>query len=328
MKFVRYSMLAIAISGFSNIKAADNLVRVGGGPKTGEYITIAQSLCDALGKLFTCEAVETKGTTANKNMLQSNEVSFGLAKANVAETWLKEPEFAAKYTIIRRIGDESLFVFAKPETLKAVGSWTGVKENAFLLSIGLPGELSGDTAVFNFLKAVPDSSLVNLEVKMYESREELVAAVKSGEVNMGFIAQVPNPENKLFKLIDEAGLSIMGIVDPDMITFGDTFRIKSVTVKNAKWLGFGGSAEQIETANVPVAIVATKPETLQGRAALAQKAAIMKIKAASESDLLPKQGWMQKLVNTTTLKAGAGLDEVLKNMSQAAQGAKERLQGK
>lgn len=328
MQLIRYAIIATAIGSWGNSHAGDNLIRIGGGPKTGEYITVAQSICDALGKLFKCEAIETKGTIGNKILLRNNEISFGLAKANIAEEWLKEPDFRDRYISIRSIADESLFVFGKPETLKSVGSWTGVRDNAFLLSIGLPGELSGDTAVFNFLKAVPDSPLVNLAVKMYNGREELLAAVKNGDVDMGFITQIPNPENKLFKSIDDAGLSIMGVIDPDMIAFGDTFRIKSVTVKNAKWLGFGGSAQQIETANVPMAIVATKPEAMQGRVALVQKAAIKKITDMPETDLLPKQGWMQKLVNTTTLKVGAGLDEVLQSMSKAAQGAKERLQNR
>lgn len=327
MQYIRYAIIAMAICGWGS-SSAENLVRIGSGPKTGEYITIAQSLCDALGTLFKCEAVETKGTTDNHNLLQKGELSFGLAKANIADEWLKDAGFDTKYTIVRRIGDESLFVFGKPETLKAIGSWTGVRDNAFLLSIGLPGELSGDTAVFNFLKNVPNSPLSNIEVKMYKDRPALVAAVRNGEVSMGFITQVPNPNNALFEDINNANLAIMGVVDEDMIAFGDTFRIKSVTVKNAKWLGFGGSAQQIETANVPVAIVATKPEALQGRMALVQKAAINKIQEAAEADLLPKQGWMQKLVNSTTLKVGTELNSVLESMAKAAQGAKERLQKK
>lgn len=327
MQWISYIIMAISICGWGN-SVAENLVRIGGGPKTGEYITIAQSLCEALGSLFKCAAIETKGTTDNRNLLQSDELSFGLAKSNIAEEWLKDVNFSIKYAIIRRIGDESLFVFGQQETLKNIGSWTGVRENAFLLSIGLPGELSGDTAVFNYLKSVPNSPLVNIEVKMYEDRPKLLAAVRDGNVSMGFITQVPNPDNALFKAINDAGLAIMGVVDEDMITFGDAFRIKSVMVKNAKWLGFGGSAQQIETANVPVAIVAVKAEAMQGRAALVQKAAIKKIQDAAEADLLPKQGWMQKLVNSATLKVGAELDGVFQSMAKAAEGARERLEKK
>jgi len=326
MKQVRYWTLILAFCGWGQAFAADNVVRIGGGTKTGEYIHIAQSVCDALGQLFSCQAVETSGTLDNKKRLEARELEFGLAKANVAEDWLKEPTFGAHYSIVRRIGDESLFVFGRPETLAAVGSWTGVRENAFLLSIGLPGELSGDAAVFNALKGVAGSPLVNAEVKMYQNRPALLEAVRTGAVKLGFIAQVPNPDNALFKSINDAGLMIMGVVDPDMITFGETFRVKAVTVKNAKWLGLGGSAQQIETANVPVAIVAMKPEALQGRAAMVQQAAIKKIQEVSEASLLPRQGWMQQLANTASLKVGPSLDHVFHSMATAAQGAKERLQ--
>jgi hypothetical protein len=305
--------------------AEDNTFKVAGGPKTGEYINIAKAICPALGQLFECEAIETQGTLDNKKRLESGEVNIALAKTNVAEDWLKDPTFASKYMIVRRIGDESLFVFGKPEVLEAAGSWIGVRNNAFLLSIGLPGELSGDKAVFDSLKSVPGSPLANIAVKVYPDRPALVSAVKSGDVKLGFITQVPNPENPLFAAINSSGLMIMGVVDPDMITFGETFRIKPVTVKNAKWFGLGGGAKQIETANVPSAIVAVKPEMLQGRAAMVQQAAIKKIQETPEKDLLPQQGWMQTLANTATLKTGAGLESLMTSLEKAADGAKERL---
>jgi hypothetical protein len=306
--------------------AGENVVKIAGGPKTGEYINIAGALCPALGQLFECQAMETSGTLDNKKRLESGQVTFALAKSNIAEEWMKDADFSSKYTILRKIGDESLFVFGKPETLQAVGSWVGVRENAFLLSVGLPGEQSGDAAVFNTLKNVPGSPLANIEIKMFQDRPSLVAGVKSGEVKLGFIAQVPNPENLLFKSINDSGLIIMGVIDPDMLTFGDTFRIKAVTVKNAKWLGLGGKAKQIETANVPVAIIATKPEVLEGRAVMLQQAAIKKIQETPEMGLLPQQSWMQELANTTTMKAGSGLESVLSSVKNAAEGAKERLE--
>jgi hypothetical protein len=302
-----------------------NVIKVAGGPKTGEYINIAKSICPSLGKLFTCEPLETQGTLDNKKLLESGAVSFALAKSNVAEEWLKDETFASKFKIVRKIGDESLFIFGKPEILEAVGSWIGVRENAFLLSIGLPGEKSGDAAVFSSLKSVPNSSLANLEVKMYADRPSLVAAVTSGEVKFGFIAQVPNPENPLFSLINDSKLMIMGVIDPDMLMFGDTFKIKTVTVKNAKWFGLGGGAKQIETANVSVAILAVKPETLEGRAKMIQEAAMSKIQGMAETDLLPKQPWMQELANKATLKMGSGLDSVMDSLQKSAEGAKDRI---
>lgn len=305
--------------------ADGNTVKIAGGPKTGEYIHIAQSLCPALGQLFQCEPMETGGTLDNKKRLESGEAQFALAKSNVAEDWLKDEAFASHYMIVRRIGDESLFVFGKPAVLEAIGSWIGVRENAFLLNIGLPGELSGDTAVFNSLRNIPDSPLNNLGVKMYADRPSLVAAVKSGEVQLGFITQVPNPENALFSSINDAGLGMMGVVDPDMLLLGDTFRIKAVTVKNAKWFGLAGGAKQIETANVPAAILAVKSEVLEGRAAMIQKAAIKKIEDANEADLLPQKAWMQELANKTTLKMGTGLDSVMNSLTKSAEGAAERI---
>ncbi|CAK0773443.1 conserved exported hypothetical protein [Gammaproteobacteria bacterium] len=325
IKFIHLIFMLLSLTFVISPSVADNGVRIGGGPKDGEYIHIAKSLCDALGTLFSCNSLETKGTIANKEHLEKGEVEFAIAKSNIADGWMKDQKFAARHTIIRRIGDESLFVFGKKETLNAIGSWLGVRENASLISIGLPGEKSGDTALFNFLKAAEGSPLVNIDIKMYPGRPELVKAVTDGKVQLGFIGQIPNPDNPLFKAINDAGLMIMGVVDPDMISFGDTFRIKPVTVKNAKWFGFSGSAQQIETANVPAAILAVKPEAMEGRSAKVQEAAIKKIQGAAEADLLPKQGWMQQLANTASLKAGPSLEKVMTSMKSAADGAKERL---
>lgn len=317
----------VVLSLFSALAFSDgeNAVRIAGGPETGEYISIAKSICGSFGALFKCDAMQTKGTLDNKEQLEKGLVSIALAKGNIAEEWLQDKEFSNKFSIVRRIGDESLFVFGKKEVLNAVGSWLGIRENAFLLSIGLPGALSGDAAVFNSLKNVKGSPLSGMDIKVFPDRPSLVAAVKSGKVMLGFIAQVPNPENKLFSAINDSGLGIMGVIDPDMIVFGDIFRIKPVTVKNAEWMGLGGKAKQIETANVSVAILARKPDTMEGRAKLVQDAAIKKILAASEASLLPKQDWMQALANTASLKAGHGLDEVMQSLKSSASGAKEKI---
>jgi hypothetical protein len=331
MKWSRFSIVPICLIFWGHLASAANVIRIAGGPSTGEYIHIAESVCGAMGALFDCQALQTKGTSDNKTQLEEGKADFGLAKANVADEWLKEPAFAAKFKVIRRIGDESLFVFGKPETLKALGSWEGVRQNAALVSIGLPGELSGDAAMFRFLQqslspaGSQPSPLKEAEVVVVKDRPSLVEAVKSGKVMLGFITQVPNPDNALFKLINEAGLKVMGVIDPDMVLLGDTFRIKTVTIKNAKWGGLAGKAIQIQTANVPVAIVARTPEGLQGRAAKVQEAAIGKIASIPEADLLPKRGWMQALANSASLKAGAEIDSALKAAKEAAKNARERL---
>ncbi len=316
----------IILSLFSTLSFSnENLVKIAGGPETGEYISIAKSICESFGVLFKCDAVMTKGTLDNKDLLEKDLVTIALAKSNVADEWMQDKEFSNKFSVIRRIGDESLFIFGKKEVLTAVGSWIGVRDNAFLLSIGLPGALSGDAAVFNSLKNVKGSPLSSINIKVFSDRPSLIDAVKSGKVMLGFIAQVPNPENKLFSAINESGLGIMGVIDPDMIVFGDSFRIKPVTVKNAKLMGLSGKAEQIETANVAVAILARKPEAMEGRAKQVQDAAIKKILSTSEANLLPKQNWMQALANTASLKANQGLEEVMNSIKNSASGAKEKI---
>lgn len=56
-----------------------------------------------------------------------------------------------------------------------------------------------------------------------------------------------------------------------------------------------------------------------------QQAAIKKIPAVPETDLLPKQAWMQELANNASLKTGAGLDSVMTSIKPSAEGAKDRL---
>lgn len=301
-------------------------IHVGGGSKTGEYINIAGSVCSTLGTLFSCTPEETGGTIDNGERLLAGTLDIALMKGDVAASLAEKNP--GKVTVIRYVAGEAVLVFMKPEIAAAVGSWMGVKDNAFLVSIGLPGEKSGDAALFRSLQGVQGSLLKDADVTVFKDRAELVSAVVSGKVKIGFLVQYPNPDNATFKAINDAGLVIMGVIDPDFsqMPFGEKFAVKPVTVGNARMWGFGGSAKSIETVTVPVGVVARDPNLLQDPAQQRTlAAAIKKVAASEEVALMPPADWMQSLINATSTKIGQGTDALLTQAKSLASGAKERL---
>lgn len=301
-------------------------IHVGGGSKTGEYINIAASICSTLGSLFSCTPEETGGTVDNGERLLAGTLDVALMKGDAAASLAdKNP---GKVTVIRYVAGEAVLIFMRPEIAAAVGSWVGVKENAFLVSIGLPGEKSGDAALFRSLQSVQGSPLKDADVLVSKDRGELVSAVVSGKVKIGFLVQYPNPDNATFKAINDAGLVIMGVVDPDFsqMPFGEKFTVKPVTVGNARMWGIGGSAKSIETVTVPVGVVARDPSLIQEPAQQRTlAAAIKKIAATDEVALMPPADWMQGLINAASTKIGQGTDMLVTQAKSLANGAKDRL---
>jgi hypothetical protein len=135
------------------------------------------------GVLFTCEPVTTGGSLDNIDKLKKNEIQLALVIGNIANSLLQDTDFAKNLIVVRRIGGESLFAFGRSKKVEAVKSWIGIRENAFMLKIGLPGETSGDTATFRTLQAVEGSPLKDATTMIYKDRATLIEAVKKGEVD-------------------------------------------------------------------------------------------------------------------------------------------------
>jgi len=322
--------LALATLAAAPRAEGDN-VRVAGGTPAGEYITFARATCEALGALFPCSPLETKGSQDNVERLKApltdpGAIDLGFVQGDVADQLQQEPGFNDRFVVVRSIAGEAVLLVMTPETAAAVRNWAGVKGAAFLLSIGLPGEKSGDTAAFNALRALPDSPLQALDVKQYKGRSELLAAVQAGEVRIGWLVQYPNPDNAAFKAIDEAGLVEMGVVDPDFVQLGGSFGVQDVTVANAHWAGLAGAARRIHTTTIKAAILARAPKSYpELRARKLQEAAVRKIQQASETAILPQKSWLTDLINTATVTAKDTVVKLYDEMAGEAVGAKERV---
>ncbi len=300
---------------------AANEVSISGGSPTGQYIEMAESLCSSLGALLNCTAKQSGGSIANRQALERGEINAGLMMGPLARNWSEEPGFSDRFEIARTFGEESLFVIGKPETINAVKNYQGIEESAFLLTMVLPGEGSGDTQTFRMLqKGTP---LAEMELKVAQDRTDMINKVANGGPEyLGFAAQFANPENTFFKQISMAGLEIMGIVAPDM-ALDEMYSIKTVVVKNAKLTNW--KAQEITTGSLPVALVVRTPSDFEGREAKLQSVFIKKLKKTPEAKLLPQAGWIQKLANTASIKAGPTFDSLMKSAKEAAQGAADRI---
>jgi len=326
--FLRSSLLKIIVGfifAIPNAEAAYS-VKIAGGPPTGEYITFARAICEtALGELFNCPSVawETKGAQANKELLESGSADIGIIKGNLVQDWMQDSYFT-KYTVVRELPGEAVMVIMTPKTAKAVVNWGGIRENSFLISFGLPGKQSGDTSVFNALRALKDSPLKDAaKVEILADRPALIDAIVSGKVQVGFVVQYPNPNNKLFELVNNAGLVIMGVVDPDFPAIAPV-DVDNVTVSNAKW---GKTSTVINTVTIKPAIIARIPDIYSDPIAKKTMAlAIKKIGNVELSKLLPETSWAQDMLNWASQRAANfSIKDAYSNLLVAAKDAKENL---
>ncbi|WP_295446326.1 hypothetical protein [uncultured Thiodictyon sp.] len=293
-------------------------VRVAGGPPTGEFITFARATCAALGSLFSCNALVTQGSQDNleRLMLPLTDplaVDFAFVQGNLADQFQQQPGSHERFVLVRTIAREAVLMIMTPETAQAVKDWEGVNKSPFLLSMGLPGEKSGDTAAFRALQAIPCSPLKGLDVKQYQGRPEMIEAVRSGAVRIGWLVQYPNPDNDAFKLIADKGLVVMGVVlkktiadpcpvviggvDPDLEKLGGLFEVKDVAAAPTCWLWFCWPAQPISTTTIKPAILARASTTYpDAHSQGIQNSAIHAIQQAQEQDLLPKPSWSTALI--------------------------------
>lgn len=313
---------------------ADPDVRViAGGPKTGEYLPIARRACDIVGKLFKCEAVKSLGASDNARRLglpldDPEAAHLAVLKGNVAADMQKEPDFGNKFESIQTLAPETMLAIMTPRTAGLVGSWAGVREVAFMVTIALPGKESGDAAVFEKLKAVPNSPLADARIEYFD-RPGMVNAIvaRKNDALIGFLTQFPNPDNELFSLIEEKGLVIMGVVDQDAPAASPLFQLieKPVVVASANMWSLS-AAKTVETVGVRTVLVARKPESFSDqRQQKIQRAMINKLKGAGVAQFLPPEKWMSGLIDAASAKVAGKADEIHRRVAASAAGVKERF---
>lgn len=315
----------IAASAF----AAAPLVSFGGGGEQGQYIEIARSTCESLGKIFDCNAQVTDGSGDNKDQIIAGTLDFGLAMGGLAQSWNKNDlAFQENVQIVRYVAGEALFAYGKPEIIEALVNWQGVKDNAFLVSFAAPNEQSGDYLTLKELQSGEGNTLVDATIKSYPTRGAQVAAVVNEETQLGFAAQFPNPKNSFFQAIADNKLIIMPVVDIDLALQSDLYAVREVQVEDASLMRWS-KGSKIETMYVPVAILARKPSTYPDpRAQKIQAAAIKRIQDMPEADLLPKVGWLTNFINKSVDVSASSLEEMGAKMKEAAKSAKASALGK
>ncbi len=308
--------------------AAAPIIVFGGGGMQGQYIQIAKSTCEGLGKIFDCIEESTGGSGDNKNKLIGGELDFGLAMGGLAQNWEQtDPAFQENVQIVRYIAGEALFAYGKPEIIEALVNWQGVKDNGFLVTFAAPNESSGDFLTLKALQSGQGNTLADATVKSYANRTDQVSAVMRDEAMLGFAAQFPNPKNSFFQLIAQNKLAVMAVVDIELALESDLYKVREVQVENASLMKWS-KGQKVETMYVPVAIMARKPSTYTDlRQQKIQAAAIKRIQNMPESEMLPKAGWLTKFINdsvdvseSSLKKMGAKMKEAAKSVNKSAFG--------
>jgi len=169
------------------------------------------------------------------------------------------------------------------------------------MKVGLPAQKSGANTTFRFisqndesLSRVRDTNTVN-----YEKADLAIQAAASGDVDIAFFVQFPDPTNKRFQLIGDKELTVVGVGSramsrltvpaPDGGEAQRVYQVQNVPVQET--LGGWGSDETVSTMCTEIVIVTRTPEGLEGNAKMDQEDLIQVLSQAPKGSFEPQASW-------------------------------------
>jgi len=180
------------------------------------------------------------------------------------------------------IGPECLYLVTNQKGYNTFGDFLG---NSFQITVATGGEKSGSFGTFlNLAKTYPQ-----MNEMLYEnvgSAIDIIGAVKSGKATHGFFVMRPDPQSETFKAINDAGMTIVPVVD-----YGLEENYKFLDLKVANGSLFSG-AKTVTTACTSVALITGSPTSeaalaLTPRDAQRLKVTIERVGSISKENLRP-----------------------------------------
>lgn len=303
---MRKKLGMLLVTGLSAVVMAAPLsaAKLHTGKETGAYFNDIGPAVKAYldNQLFRLEMVMSPGSTANLRLVAENIGDVGLSRADTYAIYNAENPgvVVAVPTGIK----SCLYAVTKSPAILGddpAVAWGNMLRLAPRMKIGLPGETSGATTTFRFiskndqsLQRVRDGNVVN-----YEKADLAIEAAASGEMDIAFFVQFPDPTNKRFQLIDEKGLTIVGVgsramsrltvPSPDGGAAQSVYQVQNVPVQET--LGGWGSDKTVSTMCTEIVIVTRSADDLEGDAKMDQKDLIQVLSEAPLGSFEPQASW-------------------------------------
>lgn len=300
------------------------------GKKGGAYFEdIGPAVKDYLDKqLFRTEIVTSPGSTANLSLVAAAPGDVGLSRTDTYA--LYNTEHPGKVAAVPTGVRSCLYAVTNSPAILGedpTAAWGNMLRLAPRMKVGLPDKLSGATTTFDFiskndehLQRVRPDHLIH-----YEKADMAIEAAASGEVDVAFFVQFPDPGNQRFKLIADKKLHIIGVgsrslarltvPSPDGGEPQRVFQVQSVPVQRT--LGGWGSDKTVTTMCTEIVIVAGSPEALEGRAKADQEDLIQVLSQAPAGAFEPQASWFSSVKEYMAPLADAAATQFLDAVEQA-----------
>lgn len=289
------------------------------GSNSGTYFgTFGPKVAELLqNRKFKHIVAESAGAGENYLDVCANPRDVGLGQADILPGLAAaHPDCAGKVQVVNTIGAECLFGVTSVTDMTNIDQ---VADISFNLTIAVPPEGSGARLTWqNLIKTVPN--LADATIIDAKSAADAIDLVKQGQADMAMFVSFPDPDNKIFKTVNDAKLTFVDMSNEAILqqTLPDgnfTYDRLPVTVANAGWKVWKGS-NMVETACTKTVIFTGVPAANDRF----QTTLVKMLSEAEPKELQPQVGWLQSVMNSA---ADTSRDKMLAAAQAAKQFAEE-----
>lgn len=315
---------ALATAIVAGPASAANPIYTGG--QNGSYFgAFGPLLLEVLKKeFFDYELMTSAGSGENIEQVLSNPQAIGMTQTDVlAFQAAQNPAIAEQISIIRNdVTNECLYAVISEENAERLTNWGSVSGLARRLRFALGPEASGSAQTFKLLQSFDEGLGQANKVAFMDSTDDAIQATIAGEADVAFFVQFPDPSNPRFKMLNDAKMSFVPVVDRAILRqrFADGERAYvpiEVKVTSAGLLSWSG-VEKIVTACTPLAYITGRPDSLpEGNARLDQEEMIQTIRNMPLENLQPQEGWFQSMMDDLAEVSEKGMEKALQAVEDA-----------
>lgn len=311
-----------------------------GGAYNGTFCPpLPTSLAKAYFQGYTC--TPSGGTPDNIDKVLANPTNIGFAQFDVyARLSAERAADFANLTVIRNdLACEGLWMVTKNDRFSEDAAGFGTIQGlARRIPFILPGEKSGSTSTFNYLKSLDPEGLGRASNVAFTENDAASSATKKmieqiatgSDGAVGFFVQFADPENVNIKMVIDKGLRVVPVASREILRANvggeSVYRLETFAISS----GWGG--KDVSTSCTPVAIFTGTPEAVakaqptNANAALDQKDMIAQIKAIAREDLLPSDNRIASLLRSARRMTDSLTEEAMVAAESARKSAGELMQ--
>lgn len=248
---------------------------------------------------FPHTVVTSRGTGENFDRVCTNPHNVALGQADVLPSLIATNPHCPPIRVVQEVASECVFGVTSVNNLNNIDQ---VADISFNMRVAIPGVGSGSWLTWqNMVTEIPD--LADAEIIEADSPAAAVSMVEQGRADMVMFVAFPDPDNTIFRAINDAGLHFLDMSNFDLLQqeVGGVYAYDrlSVTVANARITSFWRGATEIETACTKAVIFTGDPahDSLP-RGERFQTALVRLLETTDPEAFRPSVGWLQSVMNT------------------------------